>query len=39
MKVELLVLNYVVKSAIDVMGIQVEPIALFPFLPFPINFP
>jgi hypothetical protein len=35
MKVELLV----VKSSIDVMGIQVEPIALFPFFPFPIDFP
>jgi hypothetical protein len=39
MKVELLVLNFVVKSSIDVMGIQVEPIALFPFFPFPIDFP
>jgi hypothetical protein len=29
----------VVKSSIDVMGIQVEPIALFPFFPFPIDFP
>jgi hypothetical protein len=39
MKIELLVLNFVVKSSIDVMGIQVEPIALFPFFPFPIDFP
>jgi len=38
MKIELLVLNFAVKSSIDVMGIQVEPIALFPFFPFPINF-
>jgi hypothetical protein len=39
MKVELLVLNFVVNSSIDVMGIQVERIALFPFFPFPIDFP
>jgi hypothetical protein len=39
MKVELLVLNFVVKSSIDVMGIQVEPIALFLFFPFPLDFP